>query len=246
MKGLDVEQSHTWSLGHLFGYDHPFLQVNTAIVIHTWIIIGLFILVCTVIRLCMKSSKKMTAIVLFLTESSMDFITASLGCFSYRHYCFIVTLFMFIVACNIAPIIPWLEEPTQNLNTTLALGIISFVYIQLAIISIEGFWGYIKNEYFSPFFLMLPLHLIGKIASIISISFRLFGNIFGGSVISQIYFYSIEKRTLLQIFGLFSGTNLVIIGFFTLFEGLLQAFVFTMLTLTYLGIALQGKHERIS
>ena len=83
---------------------------------------------------------------------------------------------------------------------------------------------------------MLPLNIIGKISSIISVSFRLFGNIFGGSIITKLYFTAIQGSVLFELLGIFSGLNLLIVCFFTLFEGLLQAFVFAMLTLTYLSI----------
>jgi F-type H+-transporting ATPase subunit a len=87
---------------------------------------------------------------------------------------------------------------------------------------------------------MFPLNIVGKIASIVSISFRLFGNIFGGAIIVMIYSGTIQSSITGQFLGLFM-TNFVIVPFFTLFEGFLQAFVFTMLALTYLGMALQGE-----
>jgi len=87
---------------------------------------------------------------------------------------------------------------------------------------------------------MLPLNIVGKIASILSISFRLFGNIFGGVTIAALYYNTIEGSWLGESFGLLSGINFLITLFFGLFEGFLQAFVFTMLTVTYLSIALQG------
>jgi F-type H+-transporting ATPase subunit a len=83
---------------------------------------------------------------------------------------------------------------------------------------------------------MFPLNVIGKLSSIISSSFRLFGNIFGGSIITKLYFTAIQTSLLTQLFGIFSGFNILIVLFFTLFEGLLQAFVFAMLTLTFLSL----------
>jgi F-type H+-transporting ATPase subunit a len=88
---------------------------------------------------------------------------------------------------------------------------------------------------------MFPLNVIGKLASIISISFRLFGNIFGGAIISRIYFGVIEGSLIGEMIGLFSGINFLIMLFFGLFEGALQAFVFSMLTLTYLSMSIQGE-----
>jgi len=139
---------------------------------------------------------------------------------------------------NITPDIPWLKEPTTDLNTTIALGLISFFYTQAVSIKTRGLFQYIKG-YFSPFFLMLPLNIIGKLASIVSLSFRLFGNIFGGAIITDLHFGLLEKSVVFQVLGIASGFNLVLKLFFGLFEGCLQAFVFTMLTLTYLSIALQ-------
>ena len=132
------------------------------------------------------------------------------------------------------------EEPTKDLNTTLAFGLIAFVYTQANAIQKFGFLAYIK-EYFSPFFIMFPLHVVGKLASIMSISFRLFGNIYGGFMISDIYFSVLHRFWLYEIMGLVTGLNMLIILFFSLFEGLLQAFVFTMLSLTYLATAIQGE-----
>ena len=85
----------------------------------------------------------------------------------------------------------------------------------------------------------MPLNVVGKLATVVSLSFRLFGNIFGGFLISQIYFTAIEGSFWLELGGIITGINLILKVFFCLFEGYLQAFVFTMLTLTYLAIAMQ-------
>src|SRR5690606_8858231 len=140
--------------------------------------------------------------------------------------------------CNTASIIPLLDEPTRDLNTALALGIISFIYIQVFTIKAHGIKSYIGG-FFKPFFVMFPLNIIGKLSSIISVSFRLFGNIFGGSIITKLYFTAIQGSVLFELAGILTGMNLLIVLFFTLFEGLLQAFVFAMLTLTYLSIGSQ-------
>lgn len=246
MQGLDFSDSLDWSIGRAFGYDYPFLSLSATTILHTWIIIALTCGAIFIIRLLFNRKPILRYLVTFIVEAFMSLTVQSLGYFSFNHFCFIGSLFLFILLCNIAPIIPWLKEPTNNLNTTLALGLISFIYIQRAAIKTSGLRAYIKNEYFSPFFLMAPLHIVGKIASIISISFRLFGNIFGGFIISHIYFGTLESVAyswVFQLIGLLTGLNFIIVGFFTLFEGFLQAFVFTMLSLTYLSIAL---HEEES
>jgi F-type H+-transporting ATPase subunit a len=167
----------------------------------------------------------------------LNLTNQTLGFFSFNHFAFVTTIFIFIFACNVINVfIPWVEEPTSDLNTTLALGITAFIYIQCAGIRAHGWRGYIK-EYITPFF-MLPLHITGKLATIISISFRLFGNIFGGTIITQIY-NSLKMGSVVFELGLLPF-NLVVACIFGLFEGFIQAFVFFMLTITYLAVGIQS------
>lgn len=137
----------------------------------------------------------------------------------------ICAMFMFLLLCNWIGIIPFMDEPTKDLNTTLGLGMMGFVIAHYAGIRTKGLKGYVK-EYFQPIFFMMPLNLIGEIAKVVSISFRLYGNIMGGSIIILVVSYLVY--------------NLIIppflYAFFGLFVGTVQAFVFTMLTLVYISV----------
>jgi len=243
MMGLDLEHVEQWSLSPFFGYDHPLFLINIQTIIHTWIIIGLLAIVLLFFRwIILKTSGQAQYCIISYVSFFIDLTKQALGkSYLFGHLAFIVALFSFILVGNIISIIPWLDEPTKDLNTTLALGLLSFIYVQISAIVQRGLVEYIK-DYFSPFFLMFPLNLVGKLSSIISISFRLFGNIFGGSIIGTIYFSAIQGSVMFELLGIFSGMNLAITLFFTLFEGFLQAFVFAMLSLTYLGIALQNEN----
>jgi len=137
----------------------------------------------------------------------------------------ICALFMFLVLSNWLGILPHLEEPTRDLNTPLSLGIMGFVIAHYVAIKTKGLKAYIK-EYFQPIFFMMPLNLIGELAKIVSISFRLFGNIMGGSIIILVVSY-LTYNILLPPF---------LNAFFGLFVGAIQAFVFTMLTLVYISV----------
>lgn len=236
MKGIELE-TESWSLSWL-GLDHPFFTITPETVIHTWIIIFILLALTLPMRWIVKRTTVPRFIALYFYQTFADLCTQTLGFVSFNHIAFITTIFIFILLCNCISVVPWLDEPTKDLNTTLALGIITFVYTQFYTIRAHGIIAYIK-EYFSPFFLMFPLHVLGKLASVVSISFRLFGNIFGGSIISGIYHGAIQGSLLSESIGLLSGTNLIITFFFGLFEGGLQAFVFCMLALTYLSIAVQ-------
>lgn len=239
MNGTELIETHEWSFGSIIGYeDNPLLIINSEIVIHTWIIMLILALILASIKAILQYSTLGRFLLLQFVSFFIDLTKQSLGYFVFSHCVFAGSLFIFIALCNTASIIPWLDEPTRDLNTTLALGIISFIYIQSTIIKTHGIRPYIR-DFFKPFFVMLPLNIIGKLSSIISISFRLFGNIFGGAIITKLYFSAIRGSIILELLGILSGMNFIIIAFFTLFEGLLQAFVFAILTLTYLSIGTQ-------
>ena len=137
----------------------------------------------------------------------------------------VCALFMFLLLSNWLGIIPHLEEPTKDLNTTFGLGIMGFFIAHYAGIKSKGFKAYIK-EYFQPIFFMMPLNVIGELAKIVSISFRLFGNIMGGSIIILVISHLIYSLVLPPL----------LYGFFGLFVGTIQAFVFTMLTIVYISV----------
>lgn len=239
MNGAELVESPQWSIASFFGLaENPLLMINSEIIIHTWILMFLLALALACVNFILHHTKLGRFILIQVVYFFIDMTKQSLGVFAYNHCVFAAALFIFIALCNTAPLIPWLEEPTRDLNTTLALGIISFVYIQSVSMQTRGVIPYIK-EFFQPFFVMLPLNVIGKLSSIVSISFRLFGNIFGGAIITQLYFSAISGSIIFESFGLLTGFNFLITGFFTVFEGLLQAFVFAMLTLTYLSIGSQ-------
>lgn len=241
MKGFDLLGGEPWRPLSRFGLTHPFFNLEYETIRHTWIILGLMFLLLLIVNWFIR---KKTGIIFFLATSFVNYFNnlckQTLGEVSFKHLAFITTIFCFIFSANLFAVIPGIEEPTKDLNTTLALGITSFIYIQIYAIKSGGLWAYIK-EYFSPFKIMLPLNIVGKVATVISLSFRLFGNIFGGVIIAKIFLGLIEGSIVPEIIGSLSGLDLLITLFFGLFEGFLQAFVFSMLTLTYLSIALQGE-----
>lgn len=243
MKDVGFLSGKQWSPLSHFGLHNPFFAINQETIINTWIVLLALIILIILARIALvRKSSIGRYIALSYVRSFIDLCSQSFGFFSFTHTAFIIAIFTFILLCNCISLLPWAGEPTTDLNTTLALGITTFVYIQWYAIKTHGFWGYLK-EYFTPFFLMFPLHVIGKLSTIVSISFRLFGNIFGGATIVHIYSMAIQSSWIFEFIGLFSGINFIIIAFFILFEGFLQAFVFSMLAMTYLAIALTHDEE---
>jgi F-type H+-transporting ATPase subunit a len=154
-----------------------------------------------------------------LTEDAMEKKLAQ------KYAPLICALFMFLVLSNWLGILPHLEEPTKDLNTPLSLGLLGFAIAHFAGIRSKGFKPYIK-AYFEPIFFMMPLNLIGELAKVVSISFRLFGNIMGGSIIIMVVSYLTYNLILPPVLN----------AFFGLFVGTIQAFVFTMLTVVYISV----------
>ncbi|MDA3897257.1 MAG: F0F1 ATP synthase subunit A [Desulfobacteraceae bacterium] len=137
----------------------------------------------------------------------------------------ICALFMFLLLSDWLGMIPHLHEPTKDLNTPLSLGLMGFVIAHYAGIRAKGFKAYIK-AYFEPLFFMMPLNLIGELAKVVSISFRLFGNIMGGSIIILVVSHLTYSILLPPFLNMFFG----------IFIGAIQAFVFTMLTIVYIAV----------
>ena len=143
---------------------------------------------------------------------------------------YIFTIFVFIWLCNIIGLIPIPGnlEPTRNLNVPLGLGIMALVVVHYSAIKEKGIGLYLK-EYAEPIAFMLPINIVGELAKGISLSFRLFGNILGGAIIILVV-SNLTRFILIPV-----GLNL----FFGLFIGTVQAFVFTMLVLSYTAVAIK-------
>ena len=141
----------------------------------------------------------------------------------------ICALFIFLLLSNWLGIVPHLEEPTKDLEYTAEPGNYGVCHRPLRRASkSKGFKGYMKS-YFQPFFLMMPLNVIGEVAKIVSISFRLFGNIMGGAIIILVVSYLTYNVFLPPFLN----------AFFGLFVGTIQAFVFTMLTMVYISVQMK-------
>jgi F-type H+-transporting ATPase subunit a len=154
-------------------------------------------------------------------------ILETLGEHGERHVPTLLTLFFFIWISNLLGLIPYMGEPTRDINVTLGHMLVMICIVHFEAIRIKGIKSYI-HEYFQPFFIMAPLNVIGEFAKGVSLSFRLFGNICGGAIIIVVISYLV-KYTILPV-----GLNI----FFGIFVGTIQAFVFTMLSMTYIAVAI--------
>lgn len=141
-----------------------------------------------------------------------------------------------ILYLNTQHVLPFtFAEPTRDLNVPFALALLTFVMCNYAAVKKKGAWAYFK-EFADPFVFMLPLNIIGELAKVVSHSFRLYGNILGGAIIIAII-SELAKFIILPV-----GLNF----FFGIFVGGIQAFVFTMLAITYIAVATATDEEEES
>ncbi len=243
MQDHNLLTGHQWQPFTNYGFTHKFWTLNTETLTSSIIVTTCMILFSLYAYYTLQKKQSIIKfLILKYVESFKELLNQTLQSAPINHLAFIGSLFTFIFCCNVISLIPFLEEPTKDLNTTLALGFISFFYVQTNAIAHKGIKAYL-HDFIQPFFLMFPLHVIGKLTSIMSLSFRLFGNIFGGFVISSLWFKFVASSIYFQILGLITGTNLLLQLVFCVFDGTIQAFVFSMLTLTYLSMEIAPEEE---
>ena len=144
------------------------------------------------------------------------------------------TLGLFILACNWIGLVPYFASPTVSLNFTLGCAIVAFLYYNFQGIVAQGAGNYFKHflgplPVLAP--LMLPIEIISHFSRVVSLSLRLFCNIFGEELIIAVLAFMVAwlVPVPMMLFGVFGG--------------LLQAFVFIMLTMVYLGGAVASEEH---
>lgn len=140
------------------------------------------------------------------------------------------SLFLFIAGCNIAGQLPGVSPPTASLATTSALAVIVFLAVPFFGISAQGLRGYLL-DYFRPSPLLFPLHVISELSRTLALAFRLFGNIMSGHLLVAI---------LISLSGFLVPMPFMALD---LFIGVLQAYIFAVLTIVFVGAALGHSAE---
>lgn len=152
------------------------------------------------------------------------------------------SLFIFILCMNWLGVVPGMLAPTANLNVTVGLALTVFVATQVYGLQARGL-GYLRNFAEGPWWLwwlMVPVHIVGELARPLSLSFRLFGNIFGEDIAVGVFI--ILGAAVLKAAYLPLPLHLPMMGF-ALFGGFVQALIFATLTAVYVGGAVQAHEE---
>jgi len=208
------------------------LSVNPKMFIMTWVVMGILILFGFFggrkLRLVPHFIQTLWEMLIGFID---DLVVSAMDESGRKYVPLFTTLFLFVWVSNIISIVPGLEEPTQFLSTDLGLALMIFIFVQYSALRKRGFIGFFKHHC-EPMAIMLPLNVVGELAKVVSHSFRLFGNVLGHAIMLTILSAlckNIGIPILLHLMGLLVGT--------------IQAFVFTMLGVIYLSVAVKTEES---
>ena len=241
-------------VGELFGIP------ITSTLLTVWLTMVVLIVAAFVIRkrLALSPNKTQTAVE-FLIGGVFDYMSQVLEnrSLARRYFPIVMTIFIFVLTMNwigllpgvdavgiyketeshgevIDKLVPFFHPPATDLNITIAFAIVAFVAIELAGVLAIGVWKYAGKfiNFRSPLgFVIGIIELLSELARLISFSFRLFGNIFAG-------------KTLLLVVMFLATPYLLPVPLiaYELFVGFIQAFIFAILTLFFIKIAIEEPH----
>lgn len=175
----------------------------------------------------------------FIVEKIYNLVQANMGSTWFAPY--IGTLFAYILLGSMLGLIG-IRPITSDLNVTCGLSLLTFIIIQFYAIKTHGIKGRIK-ELCSPYVFMFPMKLVEECTLPVSLGFRLFGNIFGGMVIVDLFLSLMTKLSsyLTEIPFFRFLTVLPLNAFFDIFEPVIQTFIFGTLTMVFLANAMPKK-----
>jgi F-type H+-transporting ATPase subunit a len=150
-----------------------------------------------------------------------------------RFQAFVTCIFLFVLFNNLLGLIPGLEAPTTSPFVPLGLALTTFAYYNFNGIRANGVGGYLK-QIAGPIWwiawLIFPIELISHFARILSLTIRLYANMFASDMVTLGFFSLIPV-----------GVPVIFLGLH-IFVSFIQAFVFTLLTMIYLSLAVSHEH----
>jgi F-type H+-transporting ATPase subunit a len=143
------------------------------------------------------------------------------------------TVFVFVLFCNLIGLIPGLESPTMIPSVPAGLALATFCYYNVMGVQANGLLKYVAH-FAGPIWwmapLMIPIEIVSHLARPLSLTIRLFANMFAGEKVTEVFL----KLTLLFVPALFMGLHL--------FVSFLQAYIFMLLTMMYVAGAVSHDH----
>lgn len=192
-------------------------------VVSTWIMMAIIIGTVVVV------GRRWPAALAMLVNFLLDIVSSVMGRPVEPYLPFLGALAIFIAAANVIGIVPAVVSPTRDVNTPVALALVVFFSVYYFGIRAKGLRGYFK-DLASPIF-MLPMELISHVSRTLSLALRLFGNIISTELIVAVVFALVPLIVPLLLVA------------FSMFTGILQAYIFTVLAAVYIGAGLEASDQ---
>ncbi|NJK37329.1 MAG: F0F1 ATP synthase subunit A [Oscillatoriales cyanobacterium RM2_1_1] len=234
LASLEVGQHFYWSLGGL--------KVHGQVLLTSWFVMGLLIIASlAATRNIQRIPSGMQNFMEYVLEFIRNLAKDQIGEKEYRAWVpFVGTLFLFIFVSNWSgALFPWkliklpageLAAPTSDINTTVALALLTSIAYFYAGMSKKGVFGYFA-DYAKPVPFLAPFRVIEDFTKPLSLSFRLFGNVLADELVVAVLVFLVP---------LFVPLPLMVLG---LFLSAIQALIFATLAANYIGEALEGHGE---
>ena len=226
------------------------LQISETLVV-SWIVMALITGLCIWLTHDLKVEKisKRQAVAEMLVEMANKFVIGNAGEKFRKLIPFVAAMFATSVVSNLISLIG-LRSPTADLSTEAAWAIVVFIMITAQKIKTSGIGGYLKG-FTTPIAVMTPFNVLSELATPISLACRHFGNILSGVVINALIYgaLALASSKLLGLLpgmlgGVLSQIPILSVGlpaitsvYFDWFSGVMQAFIFCMLTVMYIANA---------
>jgi len=215
------------------------LKISETVIL-SWIVMALIIGIILFLTHNMSKTNpgKKQVVAEWIVTTFNKLVKDSMGERNIGYAPYMTTVFMFSIFGSLISLLG-LRPLTGDFNATFSWALITFVMIQVAKIKNDGVLGYLKG-FTEPIKLLTPLNIISEVAKPVSMSFRHFGNIASGIVITQLVYFALTSLSsaIGLDFPLFTiAIPSVLSIYFDLFCGFMQAFIFVMLTMAYVGSA---------
>ena len=218
---------------NLFGFE---MRFDIMYLVMSWIVILVIILVALLLRRGLRqpveekptrTQAALDGLVDLLKKQLADnFASERLATMMFP---FISTLFLYVLLSNWLSVVPYLSSPTQDLNITFGLALLVFLMSHILAVRHKGARKWLKG-FLEPYAFMLPINLVGEIAKPLSHAFRLFGNVLAGTFLVTVIMVKFVPVVLPSVLSIVFG----------LFFGAIQAFVFAILAVAYINVAVEG------
>lgn len=216
---------------NLFGYN---FQITLSLIVQWVIVLGLTILIAFININLKKIPDKRQSVVEIFVEFVDKTVQETMGKGFKNFVPFIGTLGIYLLSMNLVGVFG-IKPPTTDYAVTLGMSLISFIVIQGYTIKKAGIIHYFTG-YAKPLPLLLPINIMERVMLPVSLSLRLFGNMFAATIIMELVYGALSSITWVAQLGIPIPLHM----YFDLFDGTIQMVIFVMLTM--INIVIISEH----